>query len=81
MTSLLQLGCAVCFGDPSSPQGHAMRLAITFLLAVIVSVLVSIALVARSWAVRARALDQREHDQAQAPLDQAAPALSFAASA
>ena len=56
----LQLACAVCMGDPSSPQGHAMRLAILLLLAVIVSVLVSIALIARSWAARARALEAAE---------------------
>ena len=57
---LLQLACAVCMGDPASPQGHAMRLAILLLLAIIVSVLVSIALVARKWAARARELDAAE---------------------
>ena len=51
------LACPVCFGDPASPQGHAVRLAIGFLLAVIVSVLAAIGLVARSWARRAHALE------------------------
>jgi hypothetical protein len=51
------LACPVCFGDPASPQGHALRLAIGFLLVVILSVLTAIALVARSWARRARELE------------------------
>jgi len=51
------LACPVCFGDPASPQGHALRIAIGFLLAVIVSLLTAIALVARSWARRAQALE------------------------
>ena len=51
------LACPVCFGDPASPQGHAIRLAIGFLLAVIVSVLTAIALIARTWARRAALLE------------------------
>ena len=51
------LACPVCFGDPASPQGQAIRLAIGFLLAVIVSVLTAITLVARSWARRAQVLE------------------------
>ncbi len=57
---LALLACPVCFGDPASPQGQAIRLAIGFLLAVIVSVLTAIALVARSWARRERALEAAE---------------------
>jgi len=51
------LACPVCFGDPASPQGHAIRLAIGFLLAVILSVLTTIALIARTWARKAAALE------------------------
>jgi hypothetical protein len=51
------LACPICFGDPASPMVHGAKMGVAFLLAVIVGMLVSIALIARSWARRARALD------------------------
>ena len=56
------LACPVCFGNPASPQSHALRLAIGFLLALIVSVLAAIALVARSWARRAAQLEAQHQE-------------------
>jgi hypothetical protein len=51
--------CPICFGDPTSPSVHAARLGVMVLLAIIVSVLTGIALVARSWARRAAALERQ----------------------
>ncbi len=57
MTALL-LACPYCFGAENSEQVHAAKLGVLVLLAFIVPLLVSIALIARTWAKRARALDE-----------------------
>jgi hypothetical protein len=53
----LVLACPVCWGDASSPLVDGAKAGVAFLLVVIVGLLVSIALIARSWARRARELD------------------------
>lgn len=58
MTMALLLSCPMCFGAENSEQVYAAKVGVLVLLAVIVPLLVSIALIARSWARRARALDQ-----------------------
>ena len=57
MISLL-LACPACFGDASSVEVHAAKVGVLVLLGFIVPLLVAIALIARSWAKRARSLDQ-----------------------
>jgi hypothetical protein len=57
MISLL-IACPMCFGAESSEQVHAAKVGVLVLLAVIVPLLIAIALVARTWAKRARALDE-----------------------
>jgi uncharacterized membrane protein YozB (DUF420 family) len=52
------IACPICFGDPNSAQVHGARVGVLFLLAVTVIVLTAIALVARSWGIRARKLDE-----------------------
>lgn len=56
----LLLACPYCFGAENSEQVHAAKVGVLVLLAVIVPLLVAIALIARSWAKRARALDAAE---------------------
>ena len=53
----LLLACPYCFGAENSEQVHAAKIGVAVLFAFIVPLLVSIALVARTWARRARALD------------------------
>jgi hypothetical protein len=50
-------GCPFCFGDPSSDMVKGAKAGVLFLLAVVAGLLVAIALIARSWAKRARALE------------------------
>jgi membrane protein DedA with SNARE-associated domain len=57
MMSLL-LACPYCFGAANSEQVHAAKIGVLVLLAFIVPLLVAIALIARTWAKRARALDE-----------------------
>jgi len=59
MISLL-IACPMCFGAENSEQVHAAKVGVLVLLAVIVPLLVAIALIARTWAKRARALDAAE---------------------
>jgi hypothetical protein len=58
MLSLL-LACPMCFGADSD-QLYAAKIGVLVLLACIVPILVAIALIARSWARRARELDAAE---------------------
>jgi MFS family permease len=48
--------CAVCYGDPDSLLTRSTMIGVGFLLVVIVGVLFSIVLIARSWMKRAKAL-------------------------
>lgn len=48
--------CATCYQDPDSPLTKAAVMGVWFLLAVIVSVLLSIIFIARGWLKRARQL-------------------------
>ena len=54
----LLLACASCFGNADSDQVKAAKVGVLVLLGVIVPILVVIAFVARTWARRARALEQ-----------------------
>ena len=54
------LACPMCFGAENSQQVNAAKVGVLVLLGVIVPLLVAIALIARSWAKRARALDAAE---------------------
>jgi hypothetical protein len=54
-------GCPFCFGDPSSDMVKGAKAGVLFLLAVVAGLLVAIALIARSWAKRARALEHAGH--------------------
>jgi len=58
MIAAFLIACPICFGDPNSAQVHGARVGVLFLLAVTVTVLTAIALVARSWIVRARELGE-----------------------
>jgi hypothetical protein len=49
--------CSVCYQDPDSPLTLGTMTGVLFLLAVIVALLFSIVLVARSWVKRAKALN------------------------
>ncbi len=60
MISLL-IACPICFGDPNSQQAHGARVAVFFMLALTLSMLTALALVARSWAVRAREVERTTH--------------------
>jgi hypothetical protein len=51
------LACPMCFGAENSEQVHAAKVGVLVMLGFIVPMLVAIALIARSWAKRARALD------------------------
>ncbi len=75
LASALLLACPICFGDSKSPMVHGAKVGVAFLLVVIVGVLVAIALTARSWARRARALEAAERAElARAGLPVPAPA-------
>jgi hypothetical protein len=65
MLSLL-LSCPMCFGDPSSEMATAAKWGVTFMLGVVFCVLFAIAMVARSWAKRARELDRAAAAQSHA---------------
>ncbi len=54
------LACPVCWGDPKSELVTGAKAGVAFLLVVIVSLLIGIAMIARSWAKRARALEAQE---------------------
>ena len=54
----LLLACAQCFGDPGSDQVKAAKIGVLVLLGVIVPILGVIGFTARTWARRARALQQ-----------------------
>ena len=47
----------MCFGDVNSTEVQAVKAGVLVLLGFIVPLLIAIALIARSWAKRARALD------------------------
>ena len=53
----LLLSCPMCFGAADSEQVRAAKVGVLVLLGFIVPILVAIALIARTWAKRARALD------------------------
>jgi hypothetical protein len=55
----LLLACPMCFGAADSEQVQAAKIGVLVLLGFIVPILVAIALVARSWAKRAKALSQQ----------------------
>jgi hypothetical protein len=50
------LACPMCFGAADSEQVHAARVGVLVMLGFIVPLLVAIALIARTWAKRAKAL-------------------------
>ena len=50
------LACPICFGAADSEQVRAAKLGVLVLLGFIVPLLAAIALIARSWARRAREL-------------------------
>jgi hypothetical protein len=54
------LACPMCFGAADSGQVQAAKIGVLVLLACIVPILVAIAFTARSWARRARALDEAQ---------------------
>ncbi|HEY6911325.1 MAG TPA: hypothetical protein VI356_18245 [Myxococcales bacterium] len=54
------IACATCFGAADSDQVKAAKIGVLVLLGFIVPLLVAIALIARSWARRARALQALE---------------------
>ncbi len=62
----LMLACPVCWGDAKSELVTGAKAGVAFLLVVIVSLLIAIAMVARSWARRARELDAQERAAANA---------------
>ena len=51
------LACPMCFGDPNSSMVRGAKVGVLFLFVVIFGMLIAIASVARTWALRARALD------------------------
>jgi len=56
VTAFLLLACPMCFGAADSEQVHAARVGVLVMLGFIVPLLVAIALIARTWAKRAKAL-------------------------
>ena len=58
MMMALLLSCPTCFGAAYSEQVRAAKVGVLLLLGFIVPILVAIALTARTWAKRARALDE-----------------------
>jgi len=58
--SLFTIACPVCWGEAASPMVDGAKAGVAFLLVIIVGVLIAIALIARSWARRARELDAAE---------------------
>ncbi len=60
-SALPALACAVCFGDPESPQTQGMNSAILFLMGVIGSVLAAFASMFVYWAARSRRMAAANH--------------------
>ena len=58
MMLALLLACPMCFGAEDSEQVRAAKVGVLVLLGFIVPILLAIALIARTWAKRARALDE-----------------------
>ena len=58
MTGWILLGCAVCFGDPSSLSSKALATAVFFLFGVVFFVLSGIAWTAVVWTRRAKKLER-----------------------
>ncbi|GAC1339896.1 MAG: hypothetical protein NVSMB23_09460 [Myxococcales bacterium] len=54
------VACPYCFGDPNSDMVKGAKIGVAFLLIVVAGVLAGIGGIARSWAMRARALDAAE---------------------
>lgn len=54
------MACPMCFGAADSGQVQAAKIGILVLLGCIVPLLVAIAMIARSWAKRARELERAE---------------------
>ena len=52
------LACSVCYGDPASPLSKGAKFGAMALIGFISGVLFAIALIGRTWAKRARALNQ-----------------------
>jgi hypothetical protein len=57
MTALL-MACPMCFGAEGSEQVRAAKIGVLVMLGFIVPILAAIGFVARTWARRARALDE-----------------------
>ncbi len=64
MMLALLLSCPMCFGAADSEQVRAAKVGVLVLLGFIVPLLLAIALIARTWAKRARALDAAAHHAA-----------------
>ena len=64
------VACPMCFGAADSGQVQAAKIGILVLLGCIVPILAAIALIARSWARRARELE-RAAEQSRAIVPQA----------
>ena len=60
-SALPALACAVCFGDPESPQTQGMNSAILFLMGVIGSVLAAFAPMVVYWVARSRRIAAANH--------------------
>ena len=60
MMAALLMACPVCWGAAEGKQLEGAKAGVAFLLVVIVSVLFAVAMIARSWARRARELDAAE---------------------
>lgn len=56
------LACAVCYGDPASPQTKGMNMAILFLLAVVGLMLASFAAMFSYWMMRSRRISKITDD-------------------
>lgn len=59
--NFLFVGCAVCFGDPTSLSSKAVWVAVISLFGVIAAVLAAIAWTGFSWARRERSLTPEEN--------------------
>ena len=61
LAAVAALACAVCFGDPESPQTQGMNSAILFLMGVIGSVLAAFASMFVYWVARSRRIAAANH--------------------
>ena len=57
ISALSALACPVCWGEANSPMVDGAKAGVAVLLGIVVCLLIAIALIARSWARRARSLD------------------------